>query len=82
MVLSTLVSAVATTRLLRGSPLAIGRLLASSIAASTGRSVETHLRSVTRRRLSGRASVVALLTVLGCYVTFSYIFREVRIKGG
>lgn len=61
-----MVAAVATTGLLRRSPLAIRRLLASTVAAGTGRAVETHLWTVSRRRLSSRAAVVTLLAILGC----------------
>lgn len=59
-----LVATVSRVGGLRWCPLSIGRLLATPVATSAGRAAEAHLRSVTRRRLSGGASVVALLAIL------------------
>lgn len=65
---SALVTAVSGTGSLRRGPLGVGGLLATTIAASAGRTTVAHLGTITRRRLGTRAAIITLLlTVLGGY---------------
>lgn len=65
---SALVAAVAGTGSLRRGPLGIRGLLATTVAASAGRTTVAHLGTITRRGLGTRTSIVTLLlTVLGGY---------------
>lgn len=63
---SALVATVTGAGSLRWRPLRIGGLLATTVPTCAGRAIEAHLGSITRRGLSGRTAVVALLAVLRC----------------
>lgn len=64
---SALVAAVTTALGLRCPLLRrVGRLLPATVATSTGRTVEAHLRTIAGRRLGSWSRVVTLLAVLRC----------------